>query len=122
MKKIMVVDDEPDTVDLVKLVLETEGFEVIPAYSGKECLKKLEAGIPDAILLDIMMPGMDGWEVFHKIRERYKDKDIPVAMLTVRDKDIDKMMGLHVLKASDYIIKPFGRNELIERVKNILKE
>lgn len=122
MKKIMVVDDEPDTVDLVKLVLETEGFEVIPAYSGKECLKKLEDGIPDAILLDIMMPGMDGWEVFHKIREIYKDKDIPVAMLTVRDKDIDKMMGLHVLKASDYIIKPFGRNELIERVMNILKE
>ena len=119
MKKIMVVDDEPDTVDLVKLVLETEGFEVIPAYSGIECLEKLEVEKPDAILLDIMMPGMDGWEVFHKIKDKYQD--IPVAMLTVRDKDIDKMMGLHVLKASDYIIKPFGRQELVDRVKNILK-
>lgn len=119
MKKIMVVDDEPDTVDLVKLVLETEGFEVIPAYSGIECLEKLEVEKPDAILLDIMMPGMDGWEVFHKIKDKYHD--IPVAMLTVRDKDIDKMMGLHVLKASDYIIKPFGRQELVDRVKNILK-
>ena len=119
MKKIMVVDDEPDTVDLVKLVLEPEGFEVIPAYSGIECLEKLEVEKPDAVLLDIMMPGMDGWEVFHKIKDKYQD--IPVAMLTVRDKDIDKMMGLHVLKASDYIIKPFGRQELVDRVKNILK-
>lgn len=119
MKKIMVVDDEPDTVDLVKLVLETEGFEVIPAYSGMECLEKMEVEKPDAVLLDIMMPGMDGWEVFHKIKDKYND--MPVAMLTVRDKDIDKMMGIHVLKASDYIIKPFGRQELVDRVKNILK-
>lgn len=120
MKKIMVVDDEPDTVALVKLVLEIEGFEVIPAYSGKECLEKLEAERPAAVLLDIMMPEMDGWEVFHMIKKRFKD--LPVAMLTVRDKDIDKMMGLHVLKASDYIIKPFGRQELVERVKKMVGE
>jgi len=61
-KRIMVVDDEPDTVDLVKLVLETEGFEVITAYSGDECLKKLHESLPDAVLLDIMMPEMDGWK------------------------------------------------------------
>lgn len=120
MKKIMVVDDEPDTVDLVKLVLETEGFLVVPAYSGRECLEKLEAEKPDAVLLDIMMPEMDGWEVFHKIKEKYPD--LPVAMLTVRDKDIDKMVGLHVLKADDYIIKPFGRQELVERVNKILED
>lgn len=119
MKKIMVVDDEPDTVDLVKLVLETEGFEVIPAYSGKECLEKLKVEKPAAVLLDIMMPEMDGWEVFHKIKEEYAD--LPVAMLTVRDRDIDKMLGLHVLKADDYIVKPFGRKELIDRVKKIIK-
>lgn len=118
MKKIMVVDDEPDTVDLVKLVLETAGFEVIPVYSGKECLKKLDEEKPAAVLLDIMMPEMDGWEVFHKIKEKYRD--LPVAILTVRDKDIDKMMGLHVLKANDYIIKPFGRQELIDSVKKII--
>lgn len=116
----MVVDDEPDTVDLIKLVLETEGFGVISAYSGKECLEKLKAEKPAAVLLDIMMPEMDGWEVFHKIKEKYKD--LPVAILTVRDKDIDKMMGLHVLKADDYIIKPFGRQELIDRVRKIIKK
>lgn len=118
-KKIMVVDDEPDTVDLVKLVLETEGFEVITAYSGEECLKKLEDTLPDAILLDVMMPEMDGWEVFKKVREDYKN--LPVAMLTVRNQDIDKMLGLHVLKADDYITKPFGRKDLVERVKKLVK-
>ncbi|KAB2944674.1 MAG: response regulator [Candidatus Methanoperedens sp.] len=118
MEKIMVVDDEPDTVDLIKLVLETEGFEVISAYSGKECLEKLKIEKPSMILLDLMMPGMDGWEVFHEIKKKYED--IPVAILTVSDRDIDKMLGLHVLKADDYIIKPFGRQELIDRIRSIL--
>ena len=114
----MVVDDEPDTVDLIKLVLETEGFEVISAYSGKECLEKLKIEKPSMILLDLMMPGMDGWEVFHEIKKKYQD--IPVAILTISDRDIDKMLGLHVLKADDYIIKPFGRQELIDRIRKIL--
>lgn len=118
MKKIMVVDDEPDTVDLIKLVLETEGFEVISAYSGRECLEKLEKEKPAAVLLDIMMPEMDGWEVFKKIREKY---ELPVAMLTVRNQDIDKILGLHVLKADDYITKPFGRMDLVERVKKMVE-
>lgn len=120
MTKVMVVDDEPDTVDLVKLVLETEGFEVITAYSGRECLEKLKHERPHLVLLDIMMPEMDGWEVFHKIREEYCD--LPVAMLTIRDRDIDKMVGLHVLKADDYIIKPFGRQELIDRVRKLAEK
>lgn len=120
MTKIMVVDDEPDTVALIKLVLETEGFEVIPAYSGRECLEKLKDEKPAVVLLDIMMPEMDGWEVFHRIKEKYPK--LPVAMLTVRDKDIDKMLGLHVLKVDDYITKPFGRQELVERVKKIIEK
>ena len=117
-KKIMVVDDEPDTVDLIRLVLETEGFEVIVAYSGRDCLSRLDKEKPDAILLDIMMPEMDGWEVFKKIKESHDD--LPVAMLTIRNQDIDKMLGLHVLKAEDYITKPFGRKDLIERVKKLV--
>jgi two-component system response regulator VicR len=118
-KRILVVDDEPDTVDLVKLVLETEGFEVTTAYSGNECLKQIETSMPDAVLLDIMMPEMDGWEVFKNIRERYEN--LPVAMLTVRNQDIDIMLGLHVLKADDYITKPFGRKDLVERVKKLVE-
>jgi two-component system response regulator VicR len=115
---VMVVDDEPDTIDLVRLVLESEGIDVVGANSGLECLEMLDSNRPDAILLDIMMPEMDGWETFHKIKE--KDSTIPVSMLTVKSQEFDKMLGLHVLKTDDYITKPFGRKELIERTKALL--
>ena len=115
---VMVVDDEPDTIDLVRLVLESEDIDVIGANSGSECLEMLDASRPDAILLDLMMPEMDGWETFHKIKE--KDSSIPVSMLTVKSQEFDKMLGLHVLKANDYITKPFGRKELVERTKALL--
>ncbi len=120
--KIMVVDDEPDVVDLVKLVLESDGFDVVTAYSGKEALDKIVQEMPDLVLLDIMMPQMDGWEVYSRIKAHPKTKDIPVAMLTAKSQSIDKMIGLHVVKVDDYITKPFGRSELLERVKRILKE
>jgi two-component system, OmpR family, response regulator VicR len=120
--KIMVVDDEPDVVDLVKLVLESDGFSVVTAYSGKEALDKIDREMPDLVLLDIMMPQMDGWEVYSRIRASPVTKDIPVAMLTAKSQSIDKMIGLHVVKVDDYITKPFGRSELLERVKRILKE
>jgi two-component system response regulator VicR len=120
--KIMVVDDEPDVVDLVKLVLESDGFDVVTAYSGKEALDKIGNEMPDLVLLDIMMPQMDGWEVYSRIRANPKTKDIPVAMLTAKSQSIDKMIGLHVVKVDDYITKPFGRSELLERVKRILRE
>jgi two-component system response regulator VicR len=120
--KIMVVDDEPDVVDLVKLVLESDGFGVVTAYSGKEALEKIDREMPDLVLLDIMMPQMDGWEVYSRIRANPRTKDIPVAMLTAKSQSIDKMIGLHVVKVDDYITKPFGRSELLERVKRILKE
>jgi two-component system response regulator VicR len=120
--KIMVVDDEPDVVDLVKLVLESDGFDVVTAYSGKEALEKIGQEMPDLVLLDIMMPLMDGWEVYSRIKANPITKDIPVAMLTAKSQSIDKMIGLHVVKVDDYITKPFGRSELLERVKRILKE
>ena len=115
---VMVVDDEPDTIDLVRLVLESEDIDVVGANSGSECLEMLDGSRPDAILLDLMMPEMDGWETFHKIKE--KDATIPVSMLTVKSQEFDKMLGLHVLKADDYITKPFGRKELVERTRALL--
>ena len=116
--KVMVVDDEPDTIDLVRLILESEGIDVVGANSGSECLDSIEVERPDAILLDVMMPDMNGWETFHKIKE--KRSDLPVAMLTVKSQEFDKMLGLHVLKADDYITKPFSRKELITRTKELL--
>lgn len=120
--KIMIVDDEPDVVDLVKLVLKSEGYEVVTANSGKEALEKMVKEMPDLVLLDIMMPQMDGWEVYNHIKSNTTTKDIPVAMLTAKSQSIDKMIGLHVVQVDDYITKPFGRAELLERVKKILSE
>lgn len=116
-KKVLVVDDEPDTLELVKLVLESGGFEVMLANNGMEALAQIETTKPDIVLLDIMMPDMDGWDVFRKIKER--NSDIPIAILTAKAQNIDKLLGLHVLKADDYITKPFGKNELIGKVKKL---
>lgn len=113
--KVMVVDDEPDTIDLLKLVLGYEKIDVVGAHSGIECLKLIDTIDPDAILLDIMMPEMNGWETFRKIKE--KDPRIPVAIITVKSQDFYKMRGIHALKADDYITKPFSRKDLIERTR-----
>lgn len=112
------MDDAQNLINAVKFVLETQGYEVIVALDGKECLNKLEKEKPDAVLLDIMMPKMGGLEVLKKIKEKYRD--LPVAMLTVRNQDIDKMLALHVLKADDYITKPYKGKELVERVQRLL--
>ncbi len=119
-KKVLIVDDEPDTLELVKLVLESGGFETLLAASGTQALEQIERTRPDLVLLDIMMPDIDGWDVFRKIKE--KDPKIPVAILTAKAQNIDRLLGLHVLKADDYITKPFGKNELINRVRKLLTE
>jgi two-component system response regulator VicR len=117
IKKVLVVDDEPDTLELVKLVLESGGFETVLAANGMEALDRIGNTRPDLVLLDIMMPDMDGWDVFRKIKEKYPA--VPIAILTAKAQNIDKLLGLHVLKADDYITKPFGKNELISKVKKL---
>ncbi len=121
-KMILIVDDEPNTVELVKLVLETEGYETSAAYSGSEALEKIKTKKPDMILLDIMMPLMDGWAVRTKLSEENETKDIPIIMLTAKAQPIDRMIGLHVVEVADYITKPFGRRELVDRVRAVLGE
>lgn len=115
----MVVDNEPDIVDLTRTVLELGGYEVIPAYSGEECLKKLSKENVDLVLLDIMMPGMSGWDVFNRIK---KDSDnVKVAFMSVLEisdkrKDVLLDEGL-----ADYIMKPFEKDTLLEKVDKILQ-
>lgn len=116
-KKVLVVDDEPDTLELVKLVLESGGFKTLLASTGEEALNQVAISKPDLVLLDIMMPDMDGWEVFRKLKEKYSK--MPIAILTAKAQNIDRLLGLHVLKADDYITKPFGKNELIDRVRKL---
>lgn len=117
MKTIMVVDDEPDIIYSIKYGLEDIGvrYKIIGASSGKECLKKLEEVKPNLILLDIMMPVMNGWEVCSKIKSNEKTKDIPVIFLTAKIDAISKSMGLK--GAEDYIEKPFDITDLKDRIE-----
>ncbi|MEM5812698.1 MAG: response regulator, partial [Candidatus Aenigmatarchaeota archaeon] len=115
-KKIMIVDDEESLVELVRAIFGQEGFEVISAYSGAECLEKLKTEKPDLILMDMMMPGMSGRETTEKIRKNPKTKDLKIVFLTVaRFSEVgkDSLKGLNVL---DYITKPFDNKDLVKRV------
>ena len=119
-KKIMVVDDSEDIVELIKVILEYEKFEVIPAYSGIECLDILENNIPDLILLDIMMNPIDGWETLRRIKKNENFKNIPVSMLTVNKITQDILQSEEIEKIDNYIQKPFQKKDLIQNVKEIL--
>ena len=116
-KKILVVDDRKPISDIVKFNLDKEGYDVVTAYDGEEALKKVEAESPDLILLDLMLPKIDGLEVARQIR---KEHDTPIIMLTAKDSEIDKVLGLE-LGADDYVTKPFSNRELVARVKANLR-
>lgn len=120
MAKILVVDDEPDALELVGFNLKQAGFEVITADDGAEALKKAREAVPDLILLDLMLPEMDGIEVCKALRRDVATAAIPVIMLTAKAAEIDRVLGLE-LGADDYVTKPFSPRELVLRVKNLLK-
>ncbi|ASZ08358.1 MULTISPECIES: response regulator YycF [Enterococcus] len=117
MKKILVVDDEKPISDIVKFNLTKEGYDVYTAYDGEEALEKVEEVVPDLILLDLMLPKMDGLEVAREVRKTY---DMPIIMVTAKDSEIDKVLGLE-LGADDYVTKPFSNRELVARVKANLR-
>jgi len=122
MPKIMVVDDEENLLVLVKAILEQEGYEVITAENGKECLEKLKQVKPDLILMDMMMPGMTGKETLEKIRSDPKTKNLKVAFLTVaRLSEVGKK-DLKSMGVIDYITKPFNNTDLVNRVKKALQQ
>ena len=120
-KKIMIVDDEHDVVDAVRTMLEAEGYEVVSAYSGKECLRKLKEEKVDLLLLDIRMPGMDGWEVLRKLKEKGITDTTKVSILTAVMQVGEDIFGLQDV-VTDYIRKPFSREDLIGSVKKALGE
>ena len=118
--KVMVIDDEPDIVKLVKISLEMANFEVIEAFSGKEALEKTQKVIPDIFLLDIMMPEMNGYEVCQRLKSQDRTRNVPVVMLTAKGQKGDVEQGLKV-GADEYIIKPFDPYELGEQIHEILQ-
>lgn len=116
-KKILVVDDEKTIVDIEKFNLTKEGYEVSVAYDGEEALQQVKDVDPDLIILDLMLPKVDGLEVAREVR---KTKDTPIIMVTAKDSELDKVLGLE-LGADDYVTKPFSNRELVARVKANLR-
>ncbi len=114
---ILVVDDEQRIIDLARMYIEQEGYRVASATDGKEALDKILADAPALVVLDLMLPTMDGFEVCRRVRAR---SDVPIIMLTARTDDIDKIVGLE-MGADDYLTKPFNPRELIARIKAILR-
>jgi DNA-binding response OmpR family regulator len=115
--RILVVDDERRMVGFIRLNLEQDGFEVVEAYDGSTALERLRDSLPDLVLLDVMMPDIDGFEVLRTIREI---SQVPVIMLTAKSEEDDKVKGLE-LGADDYVTKPFSPRELVSRVKAVLR-
>ena len=116
-KKVLLVDDEENIVDVCSRYLVREGFDVSTASNGIEAIKRYHSFNPDIVILDIMMPEMDGWQVAEKIRE---DHDTPIIMLTALGQEKDRIYGL-TIGADDYVTKPFSPRELLLRVKNVLR-
>lgn len=119
-KKIMVVDDEADIVDLLTVILESEGYDVFSAKSGQECLEKLKEIKPDLILLDIMMKPIDGWETLRALKNNKNLKNIPVSMLTVKKITNETLVKEEIEQIESYIQKPFSKEELLQKIKEIL--
>lgn len=119
-KRVICIEDEPEMIDLVKLILSRRGFQVVGAMGGREGLEAIQRERPNVVLLDLMMPDMDGWEVFQKMKADDATKTIPVIVVTAKAQSIDKVLGLHIAKVDDYITKPFGPQELVESVEKVL--
>ena len=117
MEKILIVDDDKNICELLRLYIEKEGFEACLAYNGKDALAKLAAEKPDLMVLDVMMPELDGWQVCREVR---KVSDIPIIMLTAKSETFDKVLGLE-LGADDYVTKPFDSKEIVARIKAVLR-
>ena len=118
--RVVCIEDEPEMIDLVRLILGRKGFDVIGADGGVEGLETVRREKPDLVLLDLMMPDMDGWEVYQQIKADEDLRNIPVVVVTAKAQSIDKVLGLHIAKVDDYITKPFGPQELLESVEKIL--
>ena len=119
-QKILIVDDEPDVVELVQFNLKTAGFLVVTAEDGREALQTAQSARPDLIILDVMLPELDGLEVCKILRRDPATAAVPIIMLTARAEEVDRVLGLE-LGADDYLTKPFSPRELVLRVKGLLR-
>lgn len=120
IRQVVYIEDEQEMIDLVRLILSRRHFEVLGASGGREGLDLVRRTLPDVILLDLMMPDMDGWEVYQQLKADETTRPIPVIVITAKAQNIDKVLGLHIAKVDDYISKPFSPVELQESLEKVL--
>ena len=121
VRTVVCIEDEQEMIELVKLILNRQKIEVHGALGGREGLEKIAEVEPDLVLLDLMMPEMDGWEVYQKMKASPEMRDIPVIVVTAKAQSIDRVLGLHIARVDDYITKPFGPQDLLDSVQRILE-
>ena len=119
-KCVLCIEDEVEMIDLIRLILGRRGFDVKGAAGGREGVELVRKERPDLVLLDLMMPDMDGWEVYQQMKADETTRDIPVIVVTAKAQSIDKVLGLHIAKVDDYIAKPFSPQELLTSIDNVL--
>jgi DNA-binding response OmpR family regulator len=122
LKRVIYFEDESDMVELVRIILGREGYHVEGVREGQVGLQAIKEELPDIILLDLMMPDMDGWEIFRQIKNDEATMNIPIIVITAKAQTVDKVLGLEIAKVDDYISKPFRPHELVERVEKVLSE
>ncbi len=124
MARILYIEDDPGMIDLVTTIVTRRGYEITGAVGGHQGLEilKSQAKKPDLILLDLMMPDMDGWEVYQQIKANEATKDIPVIIVTAKAQNIDKVLGLQIAKVDDYVTKPFGPQDLVSSIEKVLNK
>jgi DNA-binding response OmpR family regulator len=118
-KTILCIEDESEMIDLMRLILERRGYRFLGAEGGQQGLDLVRQETPDLILLDLMMPGVDGWEVYRQLKADADLKEIPVIVVTAKAQSIDKVLGLHIARVDDYITKPFGPQELLDSINRV---
>jgi DNA-binding response OmpR family regulator len=119
-KRVLCIEDHPEMIELIRLILGRQGFEVEGAVGGREGLRVMRENPPDLVLLDLMMPDVDGWEVYRQLKADERLQAIPVIAVTAKAQNIDRVLGLHIAGMDDFITKPFGPKELIASVERVL--
>ena len=120
VQTILCIEDEREMIELCKIILGRRGYRVSGALGGEEGLQRAEEIKPDLILLDLMMPEVDGWEVLQRMKADEKLQNIPVIIVTAKSQEIDRVLALHVAQVNDYVTKPFGPQELVDSVDRVL--
>ncbi len=119
-KRILCIEDDQEMIDLIRLILGRRGYNIIGATSGLDGLEIMRQAPPDLVLLDLMMPDMDGWDVYQQMKADPSLQQVPVIVVTAKAQNIDRVLGLHIAKVDDYITKPFSPQDLLASVEKLI--